>query len=270
MSLSAGTLHCLYDVRMPRVRSAIAASETVKSPAYAKVPRLSRLSSSIKRRLGPLLGRVFDLYAQRSYSQEGEDMILRRVFEGQASGFYVDVGAHHPQRFSNTNFFYRRGWSGINIEPNPDAARIFRSSRHRDINLQLGVSNEPGTLKYFVFDESALNTFDESMVASRLAHTPYRLVGTIDVRVETLDSILSRHVPAGRVIDFLSIDVEGLDFAVLKSNDWQQFRPRVVLVEALGSSLQKQQDGEVARFMAGVGYELVAKTFNTLFFRTSL
>lgn len=194
-------------------------------------------------------------------------MILRRLFEGQRRGFYVDVGAHHPRRFSNTNYFYKRGWNGINVEPNPDAARLFHSLRGRDINLQLGVSNESGVLKYFVFDESALNTFDENIVASRLADTPYRVLEIIEVPVETLDSILSKHLPSGRTIDFLSIDVEGLDFAVLKSNDWQRFRPRVVLVEALNASLQGQQDGEVARYMAELRYELIAKTFNTLFFR---
>ncbi|MFT4801330.1 MAG: hypothetical protein ACI93N_001101, partial [Flavobacteriaceae bacterium] len=42
-----------------------------------------------------------------SYSQEGEDILLNRIFNPQvnASGFYVDVGAHHPERFSNTFYF---------------------------------------------------------------------------------------------------------------------------------------------------------------------
>jgi FkbM family methyltransferase len=226
-------------------------------------PLLMRL----RRHLIQLLGRLWDIHSRRSYSQEGEDMILGRIFEGQPRGFYVDVGAHHPRRYSNTNLFYRRGWRGINIEPNPDAMRAFRSIRSRDINLQVGVSDRAGSLKYYLFDEPALNTFDEDMAASRLANTPYKVLGTIEVPVERLDALLARHLPAGEQIDFLSVDVEGLDLMVLRSNDWTRFRPRCVLVEALNSSLVEAQGSDIHALLADNGYELFAKTFNTLVFR---
>ena len=51
---------------------------------------------------------------------------LYRIFEECKSGFYVDIGAHHPKRFSNTYFFYKRGWSGITVEPNSDAIKLFK------------------------------------------------------------------------------------------------------------------------------------------------
>ena len=111
-----------------------------------------------------LRDRFSDPYAIKCYSQEGEDMILRRIFEGQENGFYIDVGAHHPRRFSNTYYFYKQGWRGINIEPNPDALKAFNSDRPKDINLQLGVSDAASILKYYYFDEPALNTFDSSIV----------------------------------------------------------------------------------------------------------
>jgi hypothetical protein len=160
-------------------------------------------------------------------------MILRRIFESRGAGFYVDVGAHHPRRYSNTNYFYKRGWKGINIEPNPDALRIF----------------------------------DDAIAASRLATSPYKLVKIIEVRVKRLSEILHEFLPAGQKIDFLSIDVEGLDLAVLQSNDWKRFRPECVLVEALGASLERVNDSEVFLFMQGHGYELQSKTFNTMVFR---
>ena len=153
----------------------------------------------------------FDEFAKNSYSQEGEDMILNRIFDGRLSGFYVDVGAHHPRRFSNTFFFYKRGWSGINIEPNPEAIKSFKCDRARDINLQCGVSECEGTFEYYCFNEPALNTFDKSIVQSRLENTFYRLVKTDEIPVLRLDSILKRHLPVGREIDFLSVDVEGFD-----------------------------------------------------------
>ena len=226
-----------------------------------------RLPSWLRRRLVGLLDVFFDIYSTKSYSQEGEDMILRRIFEDRKHGFYVDVGAHHPRRFSNTQFFYRRGWHGINIEPRPDALRAFRSDRRRDINLQLGVSDRSGKLTYYCLDEPALNTFDRELLRQRLANTPYKLVKTIDVSVNRLDDILRKYLPAAQKIDFLSIDVEGLDLLVLKSNDWQAYRPEFVLVEALNSSLEQALGGSVFQFMKSQGYELFSKTFNTLIFR---
>jgi FkbM family methyltransferase len=227
----------------------------------------SKLPSWLRKPLLRVRAALFDIYAVKSFSQEGEDLILRRIFGKQASGFYVDVGAHHPRRFSNTYNFYRRGWTGINIDPNPDAMRAFETDRSRDINLQCGVADRPGNLTYYRFDEAALNTFDADVVASRLANTPYKLLGSIDVRVEPLAVILERSLPANQAIDFLTIDAEGMDLQVLQSNDWQRYRPRCVLVESLGVSLEDVLRGEIFLFMSDQGYELFAKTFNTLVFR---
>jgi len=211
-----------------------------------------------------------DVYATRSYSQEGEDMVLHRIFEDRDHGFYVDVGAHHPSRFSNTRFFYKRGWRGINIEPNPDAISLFTEERTRDINLHLGVSNAEGRLTYYKFDEPALNTFDPDIVNLRLADTSYKLLSTCKIKVDRLDQILSTYLPDETHIDFLSIDVEGLDLQVLTSNDWKRFRPGYVLVEALRTSLEEAIHSDVCKYMKEQNYVLFAKTYNTLFFKDSL
>ena len=107
---------------------------------------------------------TWDPWVNRSWSQEGEDMVLRRAFEKKKTGFYVDVGAHYPMRFSNTNFFYSRGWSGINIDAMPGSMKKFEKYRRRDINLELGVAQEEGVLDYYVFNEPALNTFSVKLV----------------------------------------------------------------------------------------------------------
>ena len=137
-------------------------------------------------------------------------MILNRIFEGKTQGFFVDVGAHHPRRFSNTHFFYKLGWSGINVEPNPDLIRVFNIERKRDVNLQCGVSEREGSLKYYLFDDPALNTFDDSLVKWRLENTRYKIVDQTDISVVRLDNLLTQNLPTGTQIDFLSVDVEGL------------------------------------------------------------
>lgn len=213
----------------------------------------------------------YDSFARRSWSQEGEDILLSRLFEGKEQGFYVDVGAHHPRRFSNTQYFYRRGWRGINIEPNPEAAKAFRIERPGDINLQTAISDMPGKLTYYVFDEPALNTFDAVLAQSRLKETSYRLLRETEIPVVRLDALLDLHLPAGTSIDFMSIDVEGLDLQVLHSNNWVKYRPQCVLVEALGSAnLMEVMSGELHQLMEAHQYALFAKTYNTLFYIDNL
>jgi len=221
----------------------------------------------LKRITRRLANSVLPRHAEASFSQEGEDMVLRRIFEGQPNGFYVDVGAHHPERFSNTNYFYRRGWRGINVEPNPDASKAFTQARRRDINLQCGIAEQAGTLKYYRFDEPALNSFDRALVENRLLNTHYRVVQETDVPVLRLDHILENHLPAGIGIDFLTIDVEGFDLQVLKSNDWDRFRPVCILAELLSSDLEGVGSNEVFVFLKSHGYKAFSKTLNTWIFK---
>lgn len=204
-------------------------------------------------------------YALKSYSQEGEDMVLRRFFENRDRGFYVDVGAHHPKRFSNTYFFYRQGWRGINIEPNPEGHALLQACRKNDINVQSAVSDSEGTLEYHMFQEPALNTLDRQLAEQHAAASP--LTGVINIQVRRLEAILDEQLPQGTTIDFMNIDVEGHDMQVLQSNNWEKYRPRLVIAEVLGKNIGQIQDSGIARFMHSVGYELFAKTVNSVFFR---
>jgi FkbM family methyltransferase len=208
---------------------------------------------------------VIDGYAMRTYSQEGEDMILRRLFAGRKTGFYVDVGAHHPMRYSNTYYFYKLGWRGINIEPNPAAVGLFRRLRKRDINVQLGVSDNVGELTYFVFNEPALNSFDEALSLERQSDQ-YRIIDKITVRVKPLEAVLDESLPKDVKMDFLSIDVEGYDLNVLRSNNWVKYRPTCVLVEALGTDTECLPSTPIHQFLHSKGYRFFAKTFNTMIY----
>ena len=201
----------------------------------------------------------------KSYSQEGEDLILRRIFAGQAKGFYIDIGAHHPKRFSNTYIFYRMGWQGINIDARPGSMTEFRRLRARDVNLEIRVSGSEGTLNYYQFEESALNSFSIDLSLSRAKSGVSRLISESIVQTVPLKQILSNHIQDTRIIDFLTIDVEGMDLEVLRSNDWNKFRPKIVLVEVLASSLDSIKCHPVNQFMITKGYKIYSKTMNTAF-----
>lgn len=189
--------------------------------------------------------------------------MLQRLFETKPIGFYVDVGSHHPQRFSNTYRFYLRGWNGINIDPLPGSKARFDALRHRDINIEVGISDHRGELTYYSFQEPALNTFDPKVFNAR--ESP--LLSADQVRVLRLSDVLDQHVKPGQKIDFLTIDVEGLDMQVLRSNDWRYYRPSYVLAEALGMrDIAQVISSELHGYMVSQGYSLFAKCVNTLFF----
>jgi len=214
---------------------------------------------------------TWDPWFVRSWSQEGEDQILHRIFENKADGFYVDVGAHHPKRFSNTYLFYKKGWRGINIDAMPGSMRLFDKTRPRDINLEMGIGLSDGELDYYVFNEPALNGFSKELSDQRHeADTVYRLQDVLKVQVQPLSQVLDCHLNTNQEIDFMSVDVEGLDFDVLKSNDWSRYRPKFVLAEILGSSLHEIEQSEIGQFMRDQNYVLYAKCMNTVFFKDSL
>lgn len=220
--------------------------------------------SKIKAFLGNRLG---DTYSQKSYSQEGEDMILRRIFETKKYGFYVDVGAYHPKLYSNTYFFYRNGWRGINIEPNPASIRLFQAQRPLDTNLSVGVSDISSERTYHMFNEPALNTFEEKVaqMSSRKGGQYFR-IGAIPVKTARLDKILDEHLPEDQGIDFISVDVEGHELEVVRSNDWKRYRPACLLVEVLGTDIHAIMQSDLHYFMAAANYSLYAKTANTIFY----
>jgi FkbM family methyltransferase len=205
-------------------------------------------------------------YYRPSYSQEGEDMILARIFDQKKIGFYVDVGAYHPQLYSNTYYFYLQGWRGINIDATPGSMARFNSIRPRDINLEKAIHNTAQTLTYYCFNEPGLNSFDRerALFVATLPH--YTIIAQEEIETVPLAALLDEYLPLGQEIDFLDIDVENLDYEVLLSNNWHKYRPKVVLVEALRASLEQVHSLPITLLLLEQGYQLHSKLVNTLIF----
>lgn len=117
------------------------------------------------RGLAPFLtGGLF--FKKSYYSQDGEDIMIKKLFP-KSDGFYVDIGAHHPFRFSNSFLFYKMGWTGVCVDPLPSANLLFKIWRKRYVFLPYGVGLNEGMRTYFMFSDPALNTFDESVCFER-------------------------------------------------------------------------------------------------------
>ena len=166
-----------------------------------------------------------------SYAQFYEDMHLARCFEEQPTGFYIDVGAGHPVHCNVSFYFYLRGWSGITVEPNPWLNQLTEAVRPRDRRIDALLGATPGQANYHLVDEfHGLSTTLESH-AQAVQQEYGKTFQTFPVPVTTLRAVCSQY--ASKQIDFLKIDVEGAEQAVLEGNDWGRFRPKVVLAEAL-------------------------------------
>jgi FkbM family methyltransferase len=207
-------------------------------------------------------------YRLETYSQFGEDLALKWLFEDVTNGFYVDVGAYHPKKFSNTYYFYKRGWSGINIDPTPGVIEQFTKTRPRDINLACAVANSSRDLKLYINeDERGVNTLSPEFAARQWERWGRRYSSETSVRAYTLSEILRAHKPDARPIQFLSVDVEGMDLEVLKSNDWDNYMPNAILCEDLSlRDVECRSNSEMWTFLHGKGYSLLAKCVHTLVF----
>jgi FkbM family methyltransferase len=173
-------------------------------------------------------------YGPNTFSQHGDDLIILNIFHklGIKNPSYLDVGAHHPENISNTALLYKRGSTGINIEANPILHENFLSQRNRDINLNIGVGSKPGVMPFYMIDDwSGRNTFSKEVAEQFIAaHPEFKIRKTIMVEVKTLNQVVDQHCN-GKFPDFLSIDVEGLDYEILKSCSFRSSFPKLICVE---------------------------------------
>ncbi len=191
-------------------------------------------------------------FMQTHYSQFGEDIALLRLLPKK--GVYVDVGAHHPKRYSNTYLLFKQGWSGVNIDPNPETIKLFKSARPQDHNIYVGIAEERGMLTYYKFSDPAVNTFDEKEASRWREKSWVTYLGTEEVEVEPLRDVLaSLNIEH---IDLLTVDAEGMDLGVLKSLDWEKYQPRVVVVEADDFNPAQPNENFLYQFLSQKGYLL--------------
>jgi FkbM family methyltransferase len=164
-----------------------------------------------------------------SYAQNFEDVMLARCFPGP-SGFYVDVGANDPDIDSVTRVFYERGWSGINIEPLASNLARLKKRRPRDLNLHLAAGDQDGTITFYEIGKWHGYSTTDSEIAAQHQRDGLKVI-EYQTPMRRLASVLDEHA-RGKTIDFLSVDVEGAELAVLVGAELTRHRPKVILAES--------------------------------------
>jgi FkbM family methyltransferase len=229
---------------------------------------------TLKCRLSASVFRSFDDDHRRtglhvSFSQRGEDLLalalLRQI--GVSKPTYVDVGANHPTKLSNTYLMYLLGGRGMLIEPDPEAAVAMRKIRPLDTIVNAGVAQSDGEMDFFVMTNNVANTFSRTEAEELERRDGNRIKRILRVPVRNLQSLLQQH----RIIpDFLSVDVEGMDLEILQTINWNSARPKVVCVETIDYFTQLTRL-EIKEFLEEQGYAVRADThINSIFIDTRL
>lgn len=185
-----------------------------------------------------------------SYAQNLEDVVLWKALKNVENGFYIDVGANDPIIDSVTRSFYNQGWRGINIEPVRSHFNALVAERPQDINLNYALNESAGELEIWECDNRGWATLDKEVVK---AHEADGYKGEwYNVAVRTLADVCAEFQPEN--IHFLKVDVEGLELSVLKGNDWNQYRPWVVVVESTFPNTQIETHSEIEAFLIDKNY----------------
>lgn len=200
-----------------------------------------------------------------SFSQNGEDAVINAILRNVKNGVYVDVGAYHPILYSNTYAFYQKGWRGIVIDPNIAMKVLYRVFRRKDIFVYAGVGSKYSKQKYYSFSDGAYNTFNERTSDECKKKKQLTFLGVSQVEMIPLSEIVAKYGLSR--IDFLNIDVEGMDLQVLKSYDWN-IRPRVIAIEDHMFNPTEPMQSPVYRFLFEHNYMLSGVTAYTLIFQS--
>ncbi len=194
--------------------------------------------------------------AKLSYSQFGEDLLIQLLLKNcTASPYYVDIGCHHPRRGSNTYGLYKKGWQGLLVDLEDEKVLACRLSRPRDRVVLAAVSDIETYVD--IFSPKNFSTNTTIKLDSIVDQSGYKKIGQI--KTKKLDSILfENQVPTD--FSLLSIDVEGMDFLVLKSLDLDKYHPKIICIEAWESTsgIEALILGETYQYLVKNGYRLSA------------
>lgn len=184
-------------------------------------------------------------------AQHGEDLLLWKLVGNLGPGAYVDIGAFDPEEHSVTKLFYDHGWHGVNVEPVHEYWQRLAGARPRDVNLEVVIGTQPGVVTFHVLPGTGLSTALPELAAlwgQRGAVAVPRLVPAM-----TLAAVMALE-PEPR---FLKIDVEGAEHDVLLSNDWELYRPPIIVIEAIDPYTQQPSFQDSEDLLVRYGYSVL-------------
>lgn len=213
-------------------------------------------------------------FETRSYSQSGEDILIKAAFDslGISNPIYLDIGANHPYYLSNTYLFYSKGSSGVLIEPNITLCENLKRKRKRDLCVNCGVGiNNKSEADFYIMDADVLSTFSKDEAEFIESQGTYKIDRVVSVPLVNINTIIENYFTMAP--DFISIDIEGMDYSILKSFDFSRHRPAVFCAETLkyDEHGRAPKIKEIIDLMLDNNYDIYADThINTIFLDNNL
>jgi len=203
------------------------------------------------------------------YSQWGEDQFINEFFKDKGDGIYLDIGCFHPVMYSNTCLLHRKGWWGINIDINPTSIDLFNIARPKDINLCTTINENKETFKVYYDDPfSPVNTLDKQFYEN-LENKHNNNEKKLTVESKSMKEILNISKIDGS-IDFINLDVEGMDYKILKNIDLKQLKPKLISIETHNVDGLKSKDFEsIVRLMKESSFSIYKRVGPTTLFSFS-
>ena len=200
-----------------------------------------------------------------SYSQFGEDLVILSHFSDFDNyiGRFIDVGAFHPFKYSNTTLLSKLGWRGINIDCDQAKMRQFDKLRPGDENVCAAVAETAREMIWIEYPSGVTNRLADSAendLLSLCGETPSMIT---PVKAMTLTDIIEQSAFRGQHFHYLNIDCEGQDLSVLKGLDLSRYQPDLITAEAFTKAARE----ELTDFLQPLGYELTDIVQLTLFFK---
>ena len=193
-----------------------------------------------------------------SYAIGGVDLLLGLLLREVKSGVYLDVGANHPIRFSNTYRFYQDGWRGVAVDGNADFAALWRKIRPRDDFVCALVSEAVKEITFDVFPDPTMSTIDPETSRRYSARFDSSSIRT-EIRTTTTLAEICRSAGLDE-IHLLGLDIEGVELSALKGMDFGKNKPGVICLELKNISPYNFQDTETVIYLNSLGYRMICKT----------
>ena len=178
-----------------------------------------------------------------SYSQFGEDLLLQNFLGFLKTDVnYLDIGAYHPIKCSNTYLSYLKGGCGMAVEPNHAFKAEWIRHRHRDTFLNVAVSpSVDGRLFYNMHK----NTPGLNFVSSEPCDD--KVFKSREIECVSMAALMRKYSSRFDKLDVVSIDCEGLDCELLKAFPFEQTRPKAIIIEDFDGG----DDSEIESFLRG-------------------
>jgi FkbM family methyltransferase len=192
-----------------------------------------------------------------SFSKSGDDIQLMKLINNYTPGVYVDIGCWHPIKASNTYYFHLRKWKGICIDPNPELKELYEKFRPSDDFVNVGIGNSTSSMFYYMLEESSMNTFSYEFIQKHNLES--KIIKKVEVPMFTLKEILDLRLKKEDRLDFFDVDAEGFDLEILKTNDWDTYRPKIIVVES-DDFLQKDITSDIVHYLQKQNYSLLGKS----------